>query len=211
MIIFNDMKNDSVDRELSRLILRGLEGKSRANTWKSKGHRVLAPYIYKAQIPNTGWKEASGPLSDSVVTGAPLGMEVVERIPAARGVCESGPPRPFPSQVPLWETPLVSPALAARLTGSCGRRSGLMGKIPIEKQDSHRKQRLLSKSPRIMWPFLSLCSDSSPRPDRKHFRNSLDFLFNFLLSLSGFLGKHANGARNLSAGKRMVAADLLTL
>lgn len=45
MIIFKDMKNDSADRELSRLILCGLEGKSRANTWKSKGHLVLAPYI----------------------------------------------------------------------------------------------------------------------------------------------------------------------
>lgn len=50
--------------------------------------------------------EDAVPGSDSRVSRTSLGIEVVERIPATVDVVY-GPPRPFPSQVPHWEIPLV--------------------------------------------------------------------------------------------------------
>lgn len=80
MIIFKDMKGCSVDKQLSRLTLCGLEGKSRANRWKSEGHRFQCHIRQRFQTLDGKRLLVTG--SYSMVARAPLGTEVVEGIPA---------------------------------------------------------------------------------------------------------------------------------
>lgn len=120
-----------------------------------------------------------------MVTGAPLGMEAMEGIPAGSGVCEwtpealafSGPSQEDSS----WE-PGSGSQTGRLLWGAFwpnGENSHWVTRSSEEATTS--KQQAQNK-----WLFPSHCSYSNRRPDRKRFRNSLDFLLDFPVCLSSW-------------------------